>query len=81
MKSHPSIALAATLVGLLSAPVAAQQTDDPDWPCQQRKVPELGPDARDFPGVAFRLAVGEIGVAVYNPDRSPFGFHVIKRLE
>ena len=37
--------------------------------------------AEDFHEVAFRLAVGEIGVAAYHPSRSPFGWHVIKRLE
>jgi hypothetical protein len=41
MKRFPTIAFAAALIGLLSVPVAAQQADDPDWPCQQRKVPEL----------------------------------------
>ncbi len=42
---------------------------------------ERGTFAHDFEAVGFRLAVGEIGIAVYDPDRSPFGFHVIKRLE
>ena len=37
--------------------------------------------AKDFQAVAFRLAIGEIGVAAYDPSRSPFGWHVIKRLE
>src|SRR5215208_1682961 len=41
MKPFLTIALTATLIGLLSAPVAAQQANDPDWPCQQRKVSEL----------------------------------------
>jgi hypothetical protein len=41
MKSLPNIALAAALVAFTAAPAAAQQANDPDWPCQQRKVPEL----------------------------------------
>jgi peptidyl-prolyl cis-trans isomerase D len=46
------------------------------------------PDARRrdemvsaFGDVAFRLEVGEIGVAKYNAISSPFGWHIIKRLE
>jgi len=34
-----------------------------------------------FGDVAFGLAVGEIGMAEYHPLKSPFGWHVIKRLE
>jgi parvulin-like peptidyl-prolyl isomerase len=37
--------------------------------------------AEDFAEVGFRLGVGEIGVAAYQRVRSPFGWHVIKRLE
>ena len=37
--------------------------------------------ARNFVDVAWRLAPGEIGVAAFQPARSPFGWHVIKRLE
>ena len=37
--------------------------------------------ARHFADVAFRLAVGEIGVTPFHGSKSPFGFHVIKRLE
>jgi len=37
--------------------------------------------AANFAAIAFRLAVGEIGVAAYHSSKSPFGFHVIKRLE
>jgi hypothetical protein len=36
---------------------------------------------RSFGDVAFRLAVGEVGLATYHRSKSPFGFHVIKRLE
>jgi parvulin-like peptidyl-prolyl isomerase len=34
-----------------------------------------------FGDVGFRLAVGEIGVAAYQRSKSPFGWHIIKRLE
>jgi len=34
-----------------------------------------------FGDVAFRLQVGEIGIVSYNRRHSPFGWHVLKRLE
>jgi hypothetical protein len=34
-----------------------------------------------FGDISFRLAVGEIGIANYNAVTSPYGWHVIKRLE
>lgn len=34
-----------------------------------------------FGDVGFSLAVGEIGMAVYDPGRSPYGWHIIKRLQ
>ena len=34
-----------------------------------------------FGNVAFRLTVGEVGVAPYHGVNSPYGWHVIKRLE
>jgi parvulin-like peptidyl-prolyl isomerase len=37
--------------------------------------------AKYFGDVGFRLQVGEIGVAPYHRVKSPFGWHVIKRLE
>jgi len=37
--------------------------------------------AQNFHQIAFRLAVGEIGVAAHHRSKSPFGWHVIKRLE
>ncbi|SMF60053.1 hypothetical protein SAMN06265365_121114 [Tistlia consotensis] len=36
-----SLALAASLVLLLAAPVRAEEAQDADWPCAQRLVPEL----------------------------------------
>ena len=34
-----------------------------------------------FGNVGFKLTVGEIGVADYDPKTSPYGYHVIKRVE
>ena len=34
-----------------------------------------------FGNVGFKLAVGQIGVADYDPKTSPYGYHVIKRVE
>src|SRR5262245_13075569 len=42
---------------------------------------DRGDYARYFSDVAFRLAVGEIGVTPFHSSKSPFGFHIIKRLE
>ncbi len=41
---------------------------------RDRMVPAFG-------NVGFKLAVGEIGVADYDPKTSPYGYHVIKRVE
>jgi parvulin-like peptidyl-prolyl isomerase len=37
--------------------------------------------ATSFADLAFALQVHEIGLAKYHPGNSPFGWHVIKRLE
>jgi hypothetical protein len=34
-----------------------------------------------FGDVGFRLKVGEIGVAEHDPTKSPYGWHIIKRLQ
>ncbi len=34
-----------------------------------------------FGDIAFRLEVGEVGIATYNSMTSPYGWHIIKRLE
>jgi parvulin-like peptidyl-prolyl isomerase len=41
---------------------------------RDRMVPAFGE-------VGFSLAPGEIGIAEYDPVKSPYGWHVIKRLE
>lgn len=37
--------------------------------------------AAAFGDVGWRLAVGEFGVAPFDPSSSPFGWHIIKRIE
>jgi parvulin-like peptidyl-prolyl isomerase len=34
-----------------------------------------------FGNIGFKLQVGEIGIADYDPQTSPFGWHIIKRLK
>jgi len=34
-----------------------------------------------FGDVGFPLAVGEIGMAAYDPQKSPYGWHIIKRIK
>ena len=34
-----------------------------------------------FGNVSFKLDVGEVGMAEHHPTRSPFGWHIIKRIE
>jgi foldase protein PrsA len=40
-----------------------------------------GDMAAAFGDVGFRLNVGEIGMSLYSTDKSPFGYHVIKRVK
>jgi hypothetical protein len=40
-----------------------------------------GQMAPAFGDVGFKLAVGEIGIADFDAGRSPFGFHIIKRIK
>ena len=37
--------------------------------------------AASFGDVSFKLEVGEVGMAGFNPELSPYGWHIIKRLE
>ena len=45
--------------------------------------PEFGRGemAKSFSDLAFKLKVGEIGIADFDPRNSPFGYHIIKRLK
>ncbi len=36
---------------------------------------------KSFGDVSFALEVGEVGMAAYHPQRSKFGWHIIKRLK
>ena len=36
---------------------------------------------KSFGDVSFALKAGEIGLAVYDPKASKYGWHIIKRLE
>jgi hypothetical protein len=44
----------------------------------QGEFPRTGMVAA-FGDVGFKLKVGEIGIADYDPAKSPFGYHIIKR--
>jgi foldase protein PrsA len=37
--------------------------------------------ARAFGDVGFKLEVGEVGFAFHDEARSPFGFHILKRVK
>jgi parvulin-like peptidyl-prolyl isomerase len=48
-------------------------------------APAAGAFSRDqmvpgFGDIAFQLKVGDVGMAPYDAAKSPFGFHIIKRL-
>jgi hypothetical protein len=45
-----------------------------------KKVFARGGMAGAFGNVGFQLEVGEYGLAPYDPDQSPFGWHIIKRI-
>jgi parvulin-like peptidyl-prolyl isomerase len=47
-------------------------------PTMAGEYPRAGMAAA-FGDTGWRLAVGEVGVALYDPDKSPFGWHIIKR--
>jgi hypothetical protein len=42
---------------------------------------ERGGMAKDFGDVSFRIGVGEIGFAPYDPQTCGFGYHIIKRVK
>ena len=51
-----------------------------DAPLMARTYPRKGM-APAFGRISFGLEVGELGITKYHPASSPFGWHVIKRLE
>ena len=53
--------------------------DVPADPGQQ--IFERGRMVKAFGDIGFSLAVNEVGLAVYHPETSKYGWHIIKRLE
>ncbi len=49
-------------------------------PATARDEVERASLVRSFGDVAFGLEVGEVGIAVYDPVKSPLGWHVVRRL-
>jgi hypothetical protein len=50
----------------------------------ENRPPEIFPRTGMVPAfgdVGWRLEVGEVGVAPHDPQASPFGWHIVKRLE
>jgi parvulin-like peptidyl-prolyl isomerase len=47
---------------------------------ESKEMPRQGM-VKGFGNVAFLLDVGEVGLAEYNKDSSPYGWHIIKRLK
>ena len=45
-----------------------------------RQIYERSMMAPAFGDVSFSLGVGEVGLAWYDPNRSKFGWHIIKRI-
>ena len=72
------------------APLVEEYTNDTYpgiYKLSNTRAPLL-PDARQrkemvsaFGNAAFRLEIGEVGMAKYNSMTSPYGWHIIKRLE
>lgn len=46
-----------------------------------RAIAARGSMVAGFGDVGFKLEVGEIGMASYDPAASPFGYHIIKRIK
>lgn len=73
--------------------LVTQYTDDSPpgiYAMANHEVQLNPPPPREFPrgrmvaafgDVGFKLAVGEIGMSDYDPGKSPYGYHIIKRLE
>lgn len=72
------------------APLMKQYSTDPGpgvYPmCNSREKPNAGETSRSrmvkaFGDTAFSLKPGEVGLAEHDPAASPFGYHVIQRIE
>lgn len=55
-------------------------TDDPGPGEYAMQDAQRGNYAKAFGDVAWRLFPGEVGVCAYDPETSPFGYHVIRRI-
>lgn len=49
-------------------------------PTKRGQVPRAGM-VKNFGDTSFSLDVGEVGLAEYHPKNSPYGYHIVKRLE
>jgi hypothetical protein len=69
-----------------------QKYTDDQWPgiyaMNNRGVAKLDPNEIDrdgmvkgFSDVAFRLSVGNVDMSNYDPNDSPYGWHIIKRIK
>jgi hypothetical protein len=63
------------------ARLAREHSDDDGPGTYTLTQRDRGDYAEHFAELAFRLQVGEVGVAPFHRSKSPFGFHVVKRLE
>lgn len=54
---------------------------DPNERVPSRVIHARGGMVSAFGDVGFALEVGEVGLAEYDLDTSPFGYHIIKRLK
>jgi parvulin-like peptidyl-prolyl isomerase len=61
------------IYGMSNSGVAPASAPPGEYPRDQM-VPAFG-------NVGFKLKVGEVGMSDYDPKDSPFGYHIIKRLE
>ncbi len=61
--------------------VVAQNTDDSHPGIYEMTRASRGTMVPAFGDIGWRLQVGEVGVAAYNQQKSPYGWHIIKRLE
>ena len=50
-------------------------------PLEKQGEVERASLVKGFGDLAFRLEVGEVDVVAYDAERSPFGFHVVQRLQ
>lgn len=64
-----------------SAPGIYSMANHGVTPDPTRSVAPRGGMVQAFGDVGFKLKVGEYGLAEYDPEKSKFGWHIIKRLK